>query len=130
MTDCIFCKIVKKEIPANIIYEDENFLAFLDINPVSYGHTLIVPKKHIIWMHEANDSLISEIFKLAKRIMLAIKNGMKSDYVQLSVVGKDVPHFHIHLKPRKLSDDIHDSSTKKYEKGKSEEVALKITQAL
>jgi len=129
MDKCIFCKIVKKEIPCVKIYEDEKFLAFLDINPVSDGHMMIIPKKHIVWMQESDDETISEIFKLSKKLMLAIKNGLKCDYVQVSIVGKDVPHFHIHLIPRYFNDNLSQFPTKKYKEGESDEVVKKIIQA-
>jgi histidine triad (HIT) family protein len=128
--DCIFCRIIKKEIPCAKVYEDENFLAFLDIQPVSDGHILIVPKKHIIWMQDVDDEIISEIFKLSKKLMKAIKNGLKCDYVQVSIVGKDIPHFHIHLIPRYFKDNLSQFPTKKYQDGESNEVAKKIIQAL
>jgi len=128
--NCIFCKIVKKEIQADGVYEDENFLSFLDIQPVSDGHILVIPKKHVIWMQEADDCTIAEIFKLSKKLMRAIKNGLGCDYVQVSVVGKDVPHFHIHLIPRYLNDNLSQFPTKKYKEGQPSEVAKKITQAL
>jgi histidine triad (HIT) family protein len=98
--NCIFCKISAKEIPAEIIYEDEDFLAFLDVNPAYFGHTLLIPKEHYVWMQETPDQTIGRIFVLAKKIMLAIKKGLAADYVVLSVVGNEVPHFHIHLIPR------------------------------
>lgn len=128
--DCIFCKIVKKEIPCEKIYEDADFFAFLDIQPVSHGHTLVIPKKHIVWMQDADDKTISEIFKLSKKLMLAIKAGLKCDYVQVSVVGKDVPHFHIHLQPRFYNDGFVGWPTKKYKDSESSEVAKKITREL
>jgi len=96
MQDCIFCKIVKKEIPCAKIYEDADFLSFIDIQPLSLGHTLIIPKKHIAWMQEADNEIITDIFKLTKKLMLAIKNALGCDYVQLSVIGKDIQHFHGH----------------------------------
>jgi histidine triad (HIT) family protein len=128
--DCIFCKIVKKEIPCAKIYEDENFLAFLDIQPVSDGHLLIIPKKHVVYMQEADDETISGIFKLSKKLMLAVKNGIKCDYVQVSVVGKDIPHFHIHLIPRYFNDGFPQFAREKYQDGESSEVAQKIISAL
>ena len=128
--DCIFCRIIKKEISCAKIYEDENFLAFLDIQPVSDGHILIVPKKHIIWMQDVDDETISEIFKLSKKLMNAIKNGLKCDYVQISVGGTDIPHFHIHLIPRYFNDGLPKFETKKYQDGESDEVAKKIISAL
>jgi histidine triad (HIT) family protein len=130
MGNCIFCKIIKKEIPCAKIYEDENFLAFLDIEPVSDGHTLIIPEKHIVWMQDAPDETISEIFKLAKKLMLAIKNGIGCDYVQLSIAGTDVPHFHIHLIPRYLNDGFSKFPTKKFDPAEAKETVNKIISAL
>ncbi|KKQ20967.1 MAG: Histidine triad family protein [Candidatus Nomurabacteria bacterium GW2011_GWA1_37_20] len=126
MQDCIFCKIVKKEIPCAKIYEDADFLSFIDIQPLSLGHTLIIPKKHIAWMQEADNEIITDIFKLTKKLMLAIKNALGCDYVQLSVIGKDIQHFHIHLIPRNLEDDLHQFSIKKYKENEKEMIIKKI----
>lgn len=128
--DCIFCKIANKEIPCDKIYEDEKFLAFLDIQPVSDGHVLIIPKKHIVWMQDADDETISEIFKLTKKLMTAVRKGFKCDYVIESVAGNEIPHFHIHLIPRYLDDNLPSFPTKKYQDGESKEVAKKIIQEL
>ena len=130
MENCIFCKIIKGEIPCTKIYEDKNFLAFLDIQPVSDGHLLIIPKKHTVWMQDTDDETISGIFKLAKKLMLAIKKGIGCDYVQLSVVGKDVPHFHIHLIPRNLKDNLPMFPTKTFKEKESIEAAKKIISML
>ena len=130
MNDCIFCKIVKKEIPCTKIYENEDFLCFIDIQPLSLGHTLVIPKKHLAWMQEADDETVASIFKLSKKLMLAIKKALGCDYVQLSVIGKDVQHFHIHLIPRNLEDDLHKFEIKKYKEGEKEETAKKLTQGL
>lgn len=128
--NCIFCKIIKKDIPCDILYEDKNFLAFLDIYPFGKGHSLLIPKKHFIWMQEADDKIISEIFKKAKKIMLAMKKGLKCDYVQVLVLGKDVPHFHIHLVPRKLESDIFKKEILKYEDKEKKEILKKIQKYL
>ena len=130
MENCIFCKIVEKEIPCTKIYEDGDFLAFLDIEPVMDGHLLIIPKKHIIWMQDASDEIISGIFKLAKKLMHALKIGLGCDYVSVSVVGKDIPHFHVHLNPRLLNDRLPNWPTKKYKDGEMEQIAKKIIGAL
>ncbi len=130
MSDCIFCKIIKKEIPSTIVYEDEKFLAFLDVHPVSDGHLLVVPKKHFVWMQDADDETIEEIFKLSKKLMISIKKGIGCDYVQLSIVGKDVPHFHIHLIPRYFKDNLPMLPTKIYKDKESIEAAQKIIAAL
>ena len=126
MENCIFCKIIKGEIPCTKIYENESFLAFLDIQPVSDGHLLLIPKKHVVWMQEADDETISEIFKLSKKLMIAIKKGISCDYIQVSVVGKDVPHFHIHLIPRYLKDSLPMFPTKTYKDKESIKTAEKI----
>ena len=81
-------------------------------------------------MQDADDETIVGIFKLSKKLMLAIKNGLGYDYVQVSVVGKDVPHFHVHLIPRYLNDGFTNWPTKKYEDEKLKEVAQKIISAL
>lgn len=130
MENCIFCKIIKREIPCAKVYEDDNFLAFLDIAPVMDGHLLIIPKEHIVWMQDASDETISGIFKLTKKLMHALKIGLSCDYVSVSIVGKDVPHFHIHLNPRLLNDGLPNWPTKKYQEGEMEKVAKKIIQAL
>lgn len=98
--DTIFGKIIRKEIPATIIYEDEICLAFLDIHPVAKGHTLLIPKAHYVWMQEVPDELLSSLFLTAKMLMKAIQIATSSDFVQVVVEGKEVPHFHIHLIPR------------------------------
>ena len=129
MENCIFCKIIKKEIPCTKVYEDDDFLAFLDIAPVMDGHLLLIPKKHIVWMQDADDETISKIFKLAKKLMHSLKKGLNCDYVSVSVVGKDVPHFHVHLNPRLLDDKLPNWPTKKYKEGEINEIAQKIIEA-
>jgi histidine triad (HIT) family protein len=130
MENCIFCKIIKGDIPSIKVYENKNFLAFLDIQPVSDGHLLIIPKKHIVWMQDSDDETIGDIFKLAKKLMLAIKKGIGCDYVQLAISGKDIPHFHIHLIPRNLKDNLPMFPTKEYKDKESAEAAKKIIEAL
>jgi histidine triad (HIT) family protein len=126
MNDTIFGKIIRGEIPAAKVYDDEQFLAFLDINPLSKGHALLVPKMQYRWMQDVPDELIETIFIRAKELMIVLKNALDCDYVQLMVVGNEVPHFHIHLIPRMLDDNIHGSHVT-YEEGELNAVAQKIT---
>jgi histidine triad (HIT) family protein len=126
MENCIFCKIGKGEIAADKIYEDKDFLAFLDIKPVSHGHILIIPKEHIVWMQEANDETISKIFILTKKIMAAIKKGLACDYVLESVAGNEVPHFHIHLIPRYFNDGLQEFPRIEYSEERQTEIKEKI----
>ena len=94
MEDCIFCKIASNEIKSTKIYEDNSFFAFLDLNPVSKGHVLIVPKSHSRWIHEAENNIISEIFILSKLIINKMRKGLSCDYVQVSVIGEQVSGMH------------------------------------
>lgn len=130
MENCIFCKITTGEIPHNKVYENANFVGFLDINPINKGHTLLIPKKHLRWIEDADDATISGIFMLSKKIILAMKKGLNCDYVQVMTVGKDVPHFHVHLIPRNLADELPLEQTQKYTEGEAQEVVQKITSAL
>lgn len=106
----IFEKIIDDEIPATKVYEDETFLAFLDIHPVTKGHTLLIPKASYTWIHEAPNEIVGEIFIKAKELINAMRAGIPCDYVQLGVVGNEVPHFHIHLIPRHNQEEVHISS--------------------
>ena len=106
MENCIFCKIVAKELPSTITYEDDTLLAFLNINPVTLGHLLLIPKTHYRWFEEMPDELSSHVFNIAKQLTKEMKKKEGTDYVHLSIVGKDVPHVHVHLIPRKLSENV------------------------
>jgi histidine triad (HIT) family protein len=125
--DCIFCKIIAGEIPAEKIYEDDKCLAFLDIQPVNPGHALLIPKKHYQMMPDAPDDLIVYLYVKAKDLMIKIKKAIRSDFVAVVVVGTGVPHFHIHLIPRYFSDGLADFwPAKDYKEGEIAEVAEKI----
>lgn len=131
MDECIFCKIIKREIPAEKIYEDDEIIAFLDIKPVNLGHTLVIPKKHYEKMETAPDEIVSAVFINAKKLMKVIKEAMLADFVALSVVGIDVPHFHIHLIPRYFNDKMPVFWTRKeYKEGEKEMVVEKIRKLL
>lgn len=126
----IFQKIIDREIPATIIYEDDNYMAFLDIAPRVYGHTLLIPKTVYPWMQDAPDTVVAEIFLLAKKLMHAIKDGLGCDYVEERVVGNEVPHFHIHLIPRHYGDEKK-RERKAYESPEQmQEYAAKIKNAI
>jgi histidine triad (HIT) family protein len=129
MTDenCIFCKIVQEKIPAEKVYEDQDIIAFLDINPVANGHLLLIPKEHHRWMTDVPDPLLSKMYTKSKDLMKTIKKTFNADYVVLSVVGVDVPHFHIHIIPRFKDDGLANFwPTKKYKEGEASEIAGKI----
>jgi histidine triad (HIT) family protein len=102
--DTVFGKIIRGEIPATKVYEDDQFLAFLDINPVAKGHTLLIPKQPYVWMHEAPNEVIATIFIKTKELMNAMRKGLPCDYVQVKVIGNEIPHFHVHLIPGYLNE--------------------------
>jgi histidine triad (HIT) family protein len=106
METCVFCRIVRNEIPADVVYSDEHFLAFLDIHPVREGHLLLIPKDHHPSMTEAPDMIVREIFSRARMLMPVLRKAAGADFVAVSVVGTDVPHLHIHLIPRMLNDGL------------------------
>src|SRR3989338_7837634 len=107
--DCIFCKIVEKKIPCYNVYEDEEFLAFLDIAPRNKGHTLVIPKKHYRWGWDVLNP--GRYFEVTTRIANAQKRAFNSDFVVSMIVGEDVHHAHIWLVPR-FKDDGHGGSIK------------------
>lgn len=127
MQPTIFTKIINREIPATIIDEDELSISFLDIQPVSLGHTLLIPKEQYKWMQDVPDELLTFMWKRTKNLMIKMKDGLGCDYVQISVVGKDIPHFHIHLIPRYFNDGLKNFETLTYEnKEQMGEIANKI----
>ena len=108
MDDCIFCKIIKGEIPCHKVYEDDNFLAFLDINPVSLGHVLLIPKTHFRWVYDLPNC--GEYWQVAQKLAINIKNSeLKPDYISFLTMGNEIEHAHIHIIPRKLGDSIEPS---------------------
>ena len=123
----IFTKIIKGEIPSYKIHENEKFYAFLDINPLTKGHTLVIPKKEIDCLFDIDDATLSEMIVYAKNIAVAIQKALSSKRVGLMVIGLEVPHAHIHLIPiQKEGDMILSNARVKLSKEEFEEVATKI----
>jgi histidine triad (HIT) family protein len=102
----IFSKIINREIPAYIVAEDKNFIAFLDINPLVEGHTLVVPKLEEDYIFDLSDQDVSELIVFAKRVAKSIREVVPCKRVGLSVIGLEVPHAHIHLVPLNSTNDI------------------------
>lgn len=100
--DCIFCKIVKGEVPSNKVYEDKKFYAFLDNTPLTRGHTLVIPKDHYRWVWDAPN--IGEYYKVVQKIVNAIRKSLKTEMVMSLVAGEMVPHAHVWLIPRSEGD--------------------------
>lgn len=97
MNQCIFCKIVKGEIPCYKVYEDDKYLAFLDINPVAKGHVQVISKEHIRWVWDSPD--IAGYFQAVQSVAKALKKAFKTDRVVSHVDGAEVPHAHVWLVP-------------------------------
>jgi histidine triad (HIT) family protein len=95
----IFTKIVRGEIPSYRIAEDQKFYAFLDINPLAKGHTLVIPKTEVDYLFDLDDQLLGEMMIFAKKVALAIDKTMDCKRVGIAVLGLEVPHAHIHLCP-------------------------------
>jgi histidine triad (HIT) family protein len=101
----IFAKIVAGEIPSYKVAENDDFLAFLDINPLAEGHTLVIPKKEIDYLFDIEDEILQSMILFAKKVAKAIKAACPCIKVGMAVVGLEVPHAHIHLIPvNKVSD--------------------------
>ena len=115
----IFTKIVKGEIPSYKIFEDEKFFAFLDINPMAKGHTLVIPKKEVDYLFDIDDNTIADMIVLSKRIAKAIGKAVTCKRVGMMVIGLEVPHAHIHLIPIQNEGDMN-LSNKRVELSKEE----------
>ena len=102
---CIFCKIVNKQVPASLIYEDNEALAFLDIRPLNEGHTLVIPKGHYENIFDVPEDIVCHVHKLVKRLAIAIKAVTKADGITIiqqngQAAGQEVFHLHVHVVPR------------------------------
>ena len=102
----IFSKIVARELPAHIVAENEDFLAFLDINPLKEGHTLVIPKVEIDYLFEVDDALLASILPFSKKVAKAIEQVVPCERIGVAVVGLEVPHAHIHLIPINSINDM------------------------
>ncbi|MFA6393327.1 MAG: HIT family protein [Patescibacteria group bacterium] len=133
--DCVFCKIIKGEIPDYPVYEDELTLAFLDIGPVNYGHTLIVPKEHYANIDEVPEDILCAVIKTVKKIGAALKTGLNVKGYNVMenndpVAGQVIPHLHFHVIPRTEGDGLRLWPGGKYGDGEAEEAMEKINKAI
>ena len=109
MDDCIFCKIIRGEIPSYTLYEDDIVKVFMDINPVSEGHCMIVPKKHTENIETIDYETLTHIEKISKEIYKLLKNKLSCNgltRLQNNGYGQDVKHYHLHLIPRYEDDKL------------------------
>jgi histidine triad (HIT) family protein len=136
MNDCIFCKIISGEIPAAKIYEDEQALAFLDVNPNNHGHTLVVPKEHAKNILDITEDSLSSMMPAVKKVSRAVFEGMGAAGLNITMnnerpAGQVVFHLHIHIIPRFVDDGLRVWTRKTpYKEGEMEQVAEKIRAVL
>ncbi len=131
MNNCIFCKIASGTIPAYKVFEDENYLAFLDIAPVNPGHVLIIPKKHFVDITETPDEIVEGAITLAKKIggkIIASKlgEGFNIGINTKTAAGQVVNHFHIHVMPRLPNDKYQLWHGKNYAAAEAEKIVEKL----
>ena len=122
----IFTKIVNGEIPCYKITEDENFLAFLDVNPNAKGHTLCIPKKEIDKIFEIEDDLYVGLMQFSKKVAIALEKAVSCKRVGMAVIGLEVPHAHVHLIPLNEMDEMRFQNKVKLEKEEFEALAKSI----
>lgn len=127
----IFSKIVSGEIPCFKVAEDHEFLAFLDVNPLVKGHTLVIPKQEIDYIFDIEDALLARMMVFAKKVAGGIKRTIPCTKVGMTVIGLEVPHAHIHLVPIQNIFDMNFSNPKiKLDKETMSEIALSISKAI
>lgn len=124
----IFTKIVKGEIPAYKIAEDDFYYAFLDINPLRAGHTLVIPKKEVDYIFDLDDNELSGMMVFSKKVAAAIKSVIPCNRIGVAILGLEVPHAHIHLVPMDTMDDINFKNPKlKFSPEEFKDIAAQIS---
>jgi diadenosine tetraphosphate (Ap4A) HIT family hydrolase len=118
--DCIFCAIVKGEAPASLTHEDDSVIAFMDIQPITHGHMIVVPREHAVLMQDVNETAAMRAFRVARRLASLARHTLGASGANLLVMDgevafQDVPHFHIHVIPRYPGDGFGLTFPKTYE---------------
>jgi histidine triad (HIT) family protein len=123
----IFTKIINGEIPCYKIAEDENYFAFLDINPLKAGHTLVVFKKETDYIFDLDDDQLAGLILFSKKVAIAIKSAIPCNRIGIAILGLEVPHAHIHLVPMNTMEDLNFKNPKlKFSVDEFKEIASKI----
>ena len=123
----IFTRIINREIPGYIVAEDDNYIAFLDINPLVLGHTLVVPKQEVDFIFDLDDDILAGLNVFAKKVAHAIKKVVPCKRIGVAVIGLEVPHTHVHLVPMNSMSDLNFTRSKlSPSKEELETVAKKI----
>jgi histidine triad (HIT) family protein len=135
MPDCIFCRIVSGDLPAARILETPGVLAFLDIAPVNYGHTLIIPKRHYRNLLDLPDEVWQEMGQVSRRVAQALRTTLSAEGFNLGMnnfeaAGQEVFHAHLHIIPRYFSDGLHLFPQESYRPGDMEKTAAQLRQVM
>jgi len=126
----IFSKIVNGDIPCYKVAEDENFLAFLDVNPVVKGHVLVIPKQEVDYIFDIEDDLLAGLNLFAKKVAIKMKRVLPCERIGVTVIGLEVPHAHIHLIPiNSIADMDFSKPKKKFDSLELENIANSISEA-
>ena len=134
--NCLFCRIVSGELPATIVYEDDNSVAFLDHRPLFHGHTLLVPREHVETLGELSTKMVAPYFEAAQLLSRVVESAMEAEGTFVAMnnrVSQSVPHLHVHVVPRRKKDGLKGffwPRTKYKSDEEMEEVKKKITAAL
>ena len=135
MPDCIFCKIIRGELPSYKVYEDDKVMAFLDIRPVNAGHTLVAPKKHSQNVFDISPEDWVALTEVVRTLAIAIEKAVSADGVNIAMnnresAGQLVPHTHVHIIPRFKDDGFKLMPQRQYDTGEADETLKKIAAAL
>lgn len=129
---CIFCKIVRKQSPASTVYEDAAVMAFLDIRPLSMGHTLVIPKAHFVDIFDTPAEQLTQVHVASKKVAYAVKKATEADGISIiqqngAAAGQDIFHLHVHVVPRFMGQKLAAFNTLKVaERASLDEMAQKI----
>ncbi len=127
----LFTKIIEGEIPAHKVAEDDHYLAFLDINPLAKGHTLVIPKKEIDYIFDLDDETFTGLHLFSKKVAEALQKAMSCRRIGTAVLGLEVPHAHIHLVPLQKEGDLNFSNPKlSFSSEEMEEIASAIREQI
>ena len=130
MNKCVFCQIVAGQLPSQTVYQDELVKAFLDIRPVQPGHLVVITKAHYPQLQDVPDERLGAIFAKVKWLRGRLQQALGASFVLVSIVGVDVPHFHVQLIPRRPDDDLAGWPTQSYKPGEAEAMTKQIKAAL
>jgi len=132
----VFCKIVKKQLPASVVYEDQAVMAFLDIRPLTMGHTLVIPKSHYVDIFDIPEEILVQVYMVTKKVSMPIKEAALADGISIvqqngKAAGQDIFHLHVHVVPRFEGQRLPNfGELKEVERAKLDEMSERIMEKL